>query len=343
MFAMLAATYGIHLPMAMDFLPDQDDPNYGIRYNHPLAMDAQPTTVTGANAGIPAFLTTVIDPEIVRVLVQPMKAADIMGGEIKKGDWTAQTEMFPVVESTGEVSSYGDYNNNGSVGANVNWPSRQSYLFQTITQYGDLALDRAGEAKIDLVSNLNIASALVMAKFQNKSYFYGIAGLQNYGLLNDPSLTAPITPASVNSSVLWSNKDGQGVYNDILSLFQQLVSQSGGLIEMDEKMTLAMSPTLSVNLGKTNQYNINVKALLKENFPNLTVKTAPEYSTTGGELVQLIVDEYEGVKTAQPAFNEKMRAHTIVRHSSSYEQKKTGGTWGTIIKRPFLIAQMLGC
>lgn len=46
------------------------------------------------------------------------------------------TAQFPVVESTGQVSSYGDYNNNGQVNANVNWVARESYLYQTITQWG---------------------------------------------------------------------------------------------------------------------------------------------------------------------------------------------------------------
>ena len=103
-----------------------------------------------------------------------------------------------------------------------------------------------------------------------------------------------------------------------------------------------MSPTSEAELTKTTEFNVNVADLLKKNFPNLTVKTAPEYTTGSGELVQLIVDELEGQRTASCGFTEKMRAHPIVVQSSSFKQKKSQGTWGTVIFRPFLIAQMLG-
>jgi hypothetical protein len=114
------------------------------------------------------------------------------------------------------------------------------------------------------------------------------------------------------------------------------------MVELDTKMTLAMSPTSEVALTKTTIYNVNVADLLKKNFPNMTVKTAPEYLTVSGELVQLIVDEVEGQRTADTAFTEKLRAHPIVVQSSSFKQKKSQGTWGCIIYRPVFISQMLG-
>ncbi|EOX7982176.1 DUF2184 domain-containing protein, partial [Escherichia coli] len=117
-------------------------------------------------------------------------AAQILG-ETKKGDWTTLSAQFPIAESDGEVSSYGDYSNNGVVSANVNWVPRQSYHFQTFTVWGERELEMYGAARIGWAAELNVASALTLNKFQNKSYFYGIAGLTNYGLLNDPSLSAP--------------------------------------------------------------------------------------------------------------------------------------------------------
>jgi hypothetical protein len=213
-----------------------------------------------------------------------------------------------------------------------------------MTQWGERELERAGLAKIDWANRLNIASALTLNKYQNKTYFFGVSGLQNYGLLNDPSLSAPITPATKTAGgTSWSNGTPTENYNDVLKLFKQLVSQANGLIDQETAMTLALSPTARANFGKTNEiFATNVEDMLKKNFPNLTIKTAPEYSTTSGELVQLIVDELEGQRTASCAFTEKMRAHPIVVQSSSFKQKKSQGTWGTVIFRPFLIAQMLG-
>jgi hypothetical protein len=212
-----------------------------------------------------------------------------------------------------------------------------------MTQWGERELERAGLARIDWANRMNIASVLTLNKFQNKTYFFGVAGLQNYGLLNDPSLSAAIVPTTkVAGGTGWANATALEVLDDVQKLYKQLQTQAGGLVQLDTKMTLAMSPVSEVALTKTTQYNVNVADILKKNFPGLTVKTAPEYTTASGELVQLLVDEVEGQRTADTAFTEKLRAHPIVVQSSSFKQKKSQGTWGTVIFRPAFIAQMLG-
>jgi hypothetical protein len=303
-----------------------------------VAFDAQPELITVSNAGIPAFLSNFLDPKLIEVVVSPMRAAEI-GGETKKGDWVTTVTTFVMIESTGEVAAYGDYNNGGNADANSNFPQRQSFHYQTFTQWGEKELAYAGLAGIDLASRKNIASVLVLNKFQNQSYFFGIAGLQNYGLLNDPALSAPIVPAIAGG---WAASTAEQIFADIIRLFQQVLSQTGGTVDQDTRMTMALSPSNSVNLNKTNQFNVNVFDQIRKNFPGITVKTAPEYSTTSGELVQLIVDEYEGQETVTCAFTEKLRAHAMVVGSSSFSQKKSQGTWGAIYFRPAFVAQMLG-
>lgn len=336
-----ARDYGIVLPDARSYLHAEFARDFD------MAMDAQPTLVTTGSAGIPAFLTNFLDPRLIEVLLTPNKAAKILG-EGKKGDWTTLTAMFPVVERTGEVSTYGDWNNNGSTGANVNFPQRQSYHYQTMTQWGERQLDIADKARINYAQQLNVASAIVLDKFQNESYFRGVSGLQNYGLLNEPSLSAPITPSTKTAGgVTWfngnnPNANGQEVYNDILAIINVLIAQTKGLIDSTATMKMALSPQSELALKFTNQFNVNTETLLKTNFPNLTVESAPQYQTAAGNLVQIIVDSIDGVETGTTAFTEKMRAHAVVRDTSAWKQKKSQGTWGSIIFRPVGIAQMLG-
>lgn len=311
--------------------------------NDGFACDAQPTLVTASNSGIPAFLSTYIDPAFIEILVQPMKAAEITGDEVKKGDWTTETAMFPVVESTGETSTYGDYSESGVAGVNTNFPQRQSFTYQVMTQWGERELERAGLARIDWANRVNIASALTLNKYQNKTYFFGVAGLQNYGLLNDPSLSTPISPTTkAAGGATWAVATALEILADVTLLYKQLQAQANGLVELDTPMTLAMSPTIEACTTATTQFNVNVADILKKNYPNLKIKTAPEYATQSGQLVQLIVDSYEGQQTASVAFTEKMRAHPIIVGASSFKQKKSQGTWGAIIYRPMFIAQMLG-
>lgn len=311
--------------------------------NRDVAFDAQPSLVTVSNSGIPAFLSTYVDPKLIDILVAPMRASNVVGAEVKKGDWTTTTSMFPVVESTGEVSSYGDYSNNGRAGVNWNYPQRQSYHYQVITTWGERELETAGLGKIDLANRINIASVLTLNKFQNQSYFFGVSGLQNYGLLNSPNLPAAITPITKTAGgTTWAVATALEVLADIQKLYQQLQTQLNGNLDLMSPMTLSMSPASQTWLTDTTQFNVNVFDLLSKNFPKMKVEVAPEYATTAGNLVQLIADEIEGQRTAETAFTEKLRAHPIFVDLSSFRQKKSQGTWGTIIYRPVAIAQMLG-
>jgi hypothetical protein len=345
---LLAETFGIVFPGAIDYMGSQHAMDARAAL---LAMDAappnalQPQLITAGNAGIPAYLVNYLDPELTRVLTSPIKAAEIFG-EAKKGDWTTLTATFPVIESAGEVASYGDYAEGGSVGANVNYEPRQSFHYQTFTRWGDRELAMAGLAKIDWAAEQNVASALAFNKFQNKSYFFGITGLDNYGWLNDPSLNSPITPgAKTAGGFTWAKGTGLEIWADIQALYKQLQSQLGGNLEMSDKMTLVMSPLVQSNLLTPMSLvygSGNVKAYLAESFPNLTVKTAVEYSTASGELVQLFVDSVQGQKLGFCGFTEKMRAHAVVRETSATYQKKSAGTWGAILKVPAALAQLLG-
>lgn len=335
-FAALA-DMGIHLPGYVGYTED-------------MAMDAQVSLITTSNAGIPAYLANYIDPKFIEVLTAPNKAAVILG-ESKKGDWTSQTLTFPIVEYTGEVSSYGDYSANGSAGINANFPQRQPYHYQTVTQWGEKQLAVADLAKLDYASRMNTASANVLNKFQNDTYFYGVAGLQNYGLLNDPALSAALAPGNkafnsggsgpwITNGVVTATANE--IYSDIQSLYTQLITQTSNLLDMEDKLVLAMSPVSATALLATNSFNVNVLDLIKKNFPNIRIETAAQYATTGGNLVQLIAEEFDGQEVGTCVYTEKMRAHPIIRDLSSFKQKKSQGSSGAVIFYPLAISQMLG-
>ena len=312
------------------------------RYNSRLAADAQPQLQTVANSGVPWTLANYVDPEVTRVIFAPMRAAEIFG-EQKKGDWTTLTTQFPIVEDTGVVTSYGDFNNNGNTGANINWLSRQAYYYQTVSQWGERELEMYALSQLNYKAEVDLAAALVMNKFQNRTYFFGVSGLQLYGALNDPSLIAPITPLTkAAGGVTWTAGTAQEIYADILALYAQLLLQMGNNITQAENLTLAMSPAASINLNKVSQYNVTAFETIERAFPNLKLEVAPEYATTGGQLLQLIITSFEGQQTAYGAFTEKMRMHPVIPDLTAFKQKKSGGTWGMIIRRPICIAQMLG-
>lgn len=347
---------GLILPGVKMFIPEEW--RQGERSLEQIAMDAAGTLSTDPNSALPTMLTTAIDPEVIRIVFAPLQMAEILGGERKVGDWLEETRLFPVVENTGEVSSYDDYANNGRAGINFNYPALQSYLFQVIQNYGEREVARAGLMRINYVGDLGRAAADLLNRYGNLTYAFGVRMLQNYGLLNNPYLSAYITPtAKAWGGSTWFDNGAPAataneVYNDILALVERLINQTNGALDMESPMTLAMSPQSALALKFANSFGVYVEDLLKKGFPRMKVKTAVQYGaktsvnsqgySAVGNLMQLIADELGGQKVAYPAYNEKMRAHKIVAELSSWRQKMTGGTWGTVIRMPVGITGMLG-
>lgn len=324
--------------------------------NFQMAMDAQPQLVTTASSGIPAFLTAIIDPQILRIRQANNNAAQIFD-EVKKGTWITESAIFPVVERGGAVTSYGDHNNGGVTTVNSNFETRQPYLFQTVCIWGELQLERAGLAKISWAAELQGAAADVLGKFENLVYFKGVAGLLNYGIQTDPNLLPAIAPApKANGGFTWlngatPNATANEIFADIQAGINTLISQSAGNIDTKSEIVMALSPSREGALTATNSFNVNVKALLKDNYPNLTIQNAIQYGAVTsqnpqgvatGEMVQFIAKKPGNQDTAWLAYNEKLRAHRVVPDMSSFKQKMTSGAFGAIIRQPFAISTMVG-
>lgn len=299
------------------------------------AADLTPHLVTTPNSGIPTYLTTFVDPKVIKVLAAPTKAAEIVG-ETKKGDWTTLTAAFIQAEPTTFVATYGDYSADGSSSANVNYPQRQSYFFQTWTRWGERELEMAGAGRVDWAAQLDYSSALGLTKFMNATYLFGVSGLQNYGLTNDPRLIAPVA-----YGVNWATAAPEAIFNNIKDMYKALQSQSAGIVEQDDELRLAIPPTAAGDLNAVNQYGLSAAKLLKDAFPKLEIVTVPEYDTVSGRLAQLWAINIDGQETATCSFTEKMRAHSIERYSSYFRQKKSAGSWGAVIFQPFACAQAI--
>lgn len=309
-----------------------------------LAQDAIATPITTVNSGIPTWLSTYYDPKVVEVLLTPNNIAKICGGETRRGMWTDRTYVVPMIESTGEVSSYGDFNMNGQARANAQFESRQFYLYQCFTEWGDLEVETMGLAKIDYASRLNIASAIVLNKFQNTTYALGVQNLACYGLLNDPALPAVLTPRTkALGGTAWRLGTANEILGDVQDMFAQLQLQTGSNLEMDTPMVLGLHSVTEAYLANVNSLaTITAIELIKKVFPNLRVQQAPQYLSSGVYSCQLIVEELNGQKTVEPMYNEKMRAHRIILADSSIRQKKTQGTGGAVVYFPAGITGMAG-
>lgn len=251
------------------------------------------------------------------------------------------------------MTPYSDFAENVSTDVNVDYPTRENFLFQTVIKYGDREVGLAAKAKLNVVSSKQQASAYVMAMAHNKFALYGVEGKKVYGLLNDPNLNASISPISITTgstaNSTWTakcaaqpEKTANIVYNDINKLWAEISKNNGGLVDQNSRIILAVSNTRAPYLTEPNSFGLTAMTMLKQSFPNIEVVQLPELTTTAGEMLYMTVPDLFGIETGICAFSEKYFLGRVVPEMSSYKQKVVGGTWGAVIRRPSLVATMLG-
>jgi hypothetical protein len=306
-----------------------------------LANDA--AMVTAANSGVPVEFTSYIDPMVIPILTATRGAREIFG-EAKKGDWTTSYARFQTSEITGEVEAYTDYGQGGASDVNPTFPVRTQYIYQTNIRYGDREVDVASRARLQLAADKQRAAATVIDIASNKFALYGVAGLEIYGLLNDPNLPAEVTPLpNADIKTLWADKSTKEIYEDVLYLFGKMADRGAGHIDANTELVLATSPATQVQLGKATDFNISARQMLETYFPKIRFVAFPELATaTSGTSILLVAPTIEGLPTAQIGFSEKFRAMRLIPESSSFHQKFVGSSYGTIIYRPFAIGKMTG-
>lgn len=307
-----------------------------------LAQDA--ALITTPNTAVPVELLAFIDPRVVEIMTAPRRAREIFS-ETRKGDWTTPYAKWRTDEMVGRSQPYSDFAHNGTSDVNSNWSSRQQYVFQTVIQYGDLETAMSGVAKIELAAAKQRAAANVLDIDANKFYLLGVEGKEIYGLLNDPDLPAAITalPTGGGGSTAWADKTTVQIYNDILELFSELVSQSMGLIDQNTPLILELSPAMSVHLGSATDFNVSVLDMLRKYFADLKIVALPELADTGaGETAFLVAPEVNGSPSGDLGFGEKIMGLPVVRELSALRQKYVSSTYGGIVLMPIAFAQMTG-
>lgn len=307
-----------------------------------LAMDA--ALQLPANIAVPSVLTSYIDTGITSVLYDPRNATKL-AKEVKYGDWTTSTAVFKSREAVGMIAPYNDFSPNGRSDINYNFPRREQALFQTIIEYGDFEEALTAEAKLNLAADKQYAAATTIAIAANHFYLFGVAGREITGLLNDPNLNPAIAAAATgtSSSTKWADKTLLNIYNDIIALFDELVSLNPNITQSD-KIILAISPSSNVQLARSSEYNTSVMDLLNKYFVGgLEIVVLPELEAENGDNTAImLVPEIMGEEVAVTAFGEKYRVFPLVREMSGQKQKIAFSTYGGVIKHADCVAQMTG-
>lgn len=203
-----------------------------------MARDAEPMA---PNNSIPWHLLNIFNPEIYRTILTPLEARNIAPA-VKRGDWAMQWTQFIRSGIAGDVSSYGDFSHDATVDVNFEFPPYEQYRFQSHLRLGDLQQAQWGLAKINLLSEFEVNMAEIFNRTHNRLWFFGVNGINNWGILTDPNLPATIQPnpappvSGTGTVTQWEDdpagdKSALGIFNDVRKLRKQLTIQSGGYIK----------------------------------------------------------------------------------------------------------------
>lgn len=305
-----------------------------------MAMDA--ALLTTPNMGVPVEALTFFDDGVVKILTDKRVANKIFD-ERKFGTRVDLYRKFKQIEDTGYTQPYSDHSDNGKSDVNINYPVAENYLFETVIEVGDLEQEMSAKGKVNLWSAKQEAAATNIAIDFNRFYMTGVAGLQNYGILNNPDLPSAIVAGTgAASSTLWSTKTGAEIYADIVALMADMSARAGGHVDMTTRYKLIVGPSVYPYLAQQNALGSKtVLGQIQESFPNLEVVVAPEYDDSTKK-IQLIAVEVEGVPTGELGFSEKLNAGRVVQYLSHVAQKFSAGTYGAVIYRPIFISTMTG-
>lgn len=342
-------------------LGDNGLPFYAVDHKatgYKITQDAalSSTTTTSSNVAFPVQWYNYIDPEVIPIIFTPQVATELLP-EKKLGDFTTDNITITLSEAVGATTAYADYTDNFVAGSNYYYPTRQTFRYQTGYTYGNLEVERAAAAKVQLVSDRQRNAADIMNYVGNQYYLFGVRGLNIHGILNAPDLDEPIAASDAISSIdqkttltTWAEKATDSfaganyIYNDVLTLWSEIAAKSNGRVNLrSSSVTLAIPPKIEPLLATTNNYNVPVTALIKGSIPGINIVVVPELAMEEGNRAMLICNNAVGYGgPGYCVFTEKVRMSPVIPDVNSYKQTMSAATGGAIITRPMLIAIMTG-
>lgn len=315
-----------------------------------MAMDSVDASFNTPSSGVPAFMTTIYTNQVIKAITQKVAFREI-GGDYQQGGLETNSLSFPTIAFSGNVSTYDDRDQPYTSDINLNYENRGVYRYSTAISYGDLEVATLSAAKIDAISLKREAAAKKMLLVQNDIFFNGVSIAKDVrGLLNDSDLNPAIpAPASVSkpTSAKWKYKEYTEIVNDILLMFNGIVSKLGNNVNIDTTtpMILALSPQEQTYLVKPNIYGRTALEYVKSTFPNIRIVTAVQYKLSDadtGNLAQLILEKVDDIDTVSNGFTFQALFSNTVVGMSAIKQKVSCGVAGALIRLPAAIATMTG-
>ena len=312
-------------------------------------MDAQPTAMqTTASITNPVqFLQTFL-PGVVRILQAPLKLEETIGFT-QAGYWEDAEIVQRIMEWTGFVREYGDYQAKPNASWNLNFAKQNVVRFEIGLEVERLQETRAARGMVSDIDEKQGAAAMIMQQILNNVGYNGYNSGNNltYGFLNNPNLPAYVPVVNgASSSPLWSSKTWTERQNDLITMAAGLTTQTQGRVDpMTTPTTLTIPVSLWQYFGATNPGGfLSLKGWFEQTYPAARIVVSPNMDGAASSLNAMYwfadtlpdsgTDDGSTFRQVIPA---RMMALGTEQLVSGYKTGYTCATAGTFCLRPFAV------
>jgi hypothetical protein len=297
------------------------------------------------------FLQTWL-PGFVRTMTQARKIDDLIGMQVV-GNWEDEEIVQGILEPTASAVMYSDGGNIPLTGWNPAFERRSVIRFEQGLQVGRLEEARAARMRANTAAEKRAAAGLSLDIRRNSVGFLGYNGGNNrtYGFLNDPSLPAyQAAPNGASASPLWVNKQYREITADIRGMVQRLRTATGDQYDPKrDAATLAIATNVVEYLSIVSDYGNSVADWLRETYPAITVKSAPELNAANGgaNVAYLYMDEVnDGASDDRRVWSQlvptKFMTVGVAKEAKGYVEDYSNALGGVMLKRPYAVQRLSG-
>jgi len=340
------AKVGIHVS---DFAAQ----SYAQAYGMDAAVSIPGLTVNASQGNSPymQFLQSWL-PGQVQVITAARKADELMG-VVTAGAWEDEEVIQEILELVGVAQPYTDYGNIPLSSWNLTYEKRGVVRFEEGIQVGELEGLRSGRIGVNASDTKRNAASLALEISRNRVAFFGYNGATSYpiyGYMNDPNLPAYITVPAGAGGTTWDKKTFAEIVKDLLTALSALRTQSKEVIDPTATPIILSVASEKVDyLSTPNDLGETPRDWLKENYPNVTVKSAVELDDANGgaDVFYLYAETVgdsgtDGGGVIDQIVPSRFRALGVDTSCKMVTEDFTNATSGALVKRPFAVYRASG-
>lgn len=310
-------------------------------------MDASPDMQTTPSASAAVQFLQHWMPDTIELLTTA-NDLDKALPRVLAGRFQDEVIVQAIAELTGMAAPYSDRGAGNFADFNINYEVRHVVRQRVDMEVGRYEEMTSAEAHVNAAELKRNAVRRILETTRNiigyKGYFEGVN--RTYGLLNDPNLGAYETVAAgASASTEWKNKTALEIQRDILAAISKLSAQCAGNFDSDsDRFIILISQKVKDYLNKSNEYKLTVKAWLKENYPNVELRTSAWLNGANGDqnVMYVFADSLGGHKVMYNLVEDVLRLMGVAQLGVITQEQYANACAGVMVVQPLGIVRYTG-